>query len=136
MPETLDWPVDLAQQSFDPVGLTVDAVVDRVSRTLRRLDIEPEWVSIANLMDSKDHNLYGLPSTARWPEAGSRQRRLCLSVERGSSEGWLVQTDFVQLVEDSAGMSWRSQPLMRVKTFNRSQAWTIAAIVARMLDID
>jgi hypothetical protein len=47
-----------------------------------------------------------------------------------------VQTDFVQLVEDSAGMSWRSQPLMRVKTFNRSQAWTIAAIVARMLDID
>ena len=137
MSETLDLPVDLAQEQLDPLGLTAQAVVDRIGRTLRRLEVEPEWVCVANMIDDEKHNMYGLPSTAIWPEAGSRHRRLRVSVERGCSEGWLVQTEFVHLTQGSDGCAaWVSQPLVRAKTLTRSQAWTIAAIIARMLDID
>jgi hypothetical protein len=137
MSEVLQRPIAAKADPFDPVGMTLGAVVRRIDKVLRATENEPEWIAVANFMDDAKQSVYGLVSTAPWPETGGRHTRLRLSVERGNSEGWLIQTDYVQFVEGSNGSGWwKSQPLIRIKSLNRTQAWTIAAIIARMLDID
>jgi len=136
MSDVLDLPVALASGPFDPVDKTVSEVVRQIELALRKTEIEPEWVSIANHFDDANEATYGLRPSSAWPETSARRRRVSLSVERGTSEGWIVQTDFVQFVEQGEGGFWRSQPLMRIKTLSRSQAWAVAAVVARLLDID
>jgi hypothetical protein len=137
MSEVLDRPAVASAELFDPVGMTVGAVVRRIDKVLRATDNEPEWLTVANFMNDAKHDVYGLPETAQWPETGGVHRRLRLSVERGGSEGWIIQADFVQLVGEQNGSGWwKSQPLVRIKSLNRSQAWAIAAIVSRLLDID
>jgi hypothetical protein len=135
MSQTLDLPVALASAPFDPVGKTVAEVVDQVSRVIRRTEIQPEWVSLANLFDDANQARYGLHANVPWPEQEGR-RRLSLSVERGNSEGWIIHVDTVHLLETGETSCWHSQPLMRIKTLSRSQAWSIAAVVSRLLDID
>ncbi|KVR82495.1 hypothetical protein [Burkholderia vietnamiensis] len=136
MSEVLDLPVELANAPFDPVGKTVGGVVRQVELALRKTEIEPEWVSVANHFADANEAVYGLKPTAEWPEVGLRRRRMSLSIERGTSEGWIVQVDFVCFHEAGEGGYWASQPVMRIKTLSRSQAWAIAAVVSRLLDID
>jgi len=135
MSETLDLPVALAATPFDPEGKTVGEVVELVSRALRRTENEPEWVTHANFIDADCPDRFGLGPSAAWP--GEQQyRRLSLSVERGNSEGWIINVDSVELIRSNEPGFWKSVPLMRIKTLSRSQAWSIAAVVSRMLDID
>ncbi|MCX4152289.1 MULTISPECIES: hypothetical protein [Paraburkholderia] len=136
MSQLMDLPVELAAAPFDPVGKSVAKVVDQVARALRRTEIEPEWVSIANYMDDPNEKQYGLRPATEWPATFARRHRISLSVERGTSEGWIIQADFVRVVDEADGGGWQSIPLMRIKSLSRSQAWTVAAIVARLLDID
>ncbi|MCR4469857.1 MULTISPECIES: hypothetical protein [unclassified Burkholderia] len=136
MHQVLDLPVVRVNSPFDPVGRTVAAVVEQIELALRKTEIEPEWVSLANHFADPNEAVYGLKPTSNWPDAGGRRRRVSLSVERGSSEGWIVQVDFVSFHEAGEGGHWTSQPVMRIKTLSRSQAWAVAAVVSRMLDID
>jgi hypothetical protein len=136
MSETLDLPVALANAPFDSAGKTVGEVAKQVRRTLRKSEIEPERVTAANFMEDENEAQYGLKSSAEWPDTGSTRHRLCLSVARGNSEGWIVQVDFVRFVQTSESGHWNSLPLMWIKTLNRAQAWSIAAVVSRLLDID
>jgi hypothetical protein len=137
MSEILQRPTEAQMDPFDPAGMTLGAVVRRIDRVLRATENEPEWIAVANSMDDAMQSVYGLLSTAPWPETGGARTRLPLSVERGNSEGWIVQTDYVRFVEGSNSSGWwKSQPLIRIKSLTRQQAWAIAAIVSRMLDID
>jgi hypothetical protein len=137
MSEILDLPVALASAPFEAPGKTVAEVVREVSRALYRTEIEPEYVSIANFIDDANEAHYGLLGASAWPEVyGSRRARLTLSVERGHSEGWMIQVDHVCLVEEGDTNHWRSLPVMRIKTLGRTQAWAVAAVVSRLLDID
>jgi hypothetical protein len=133
MSEVLQRPTAVQTDPFEPAGMTLGAVVRRIEKVLRATENEPEWLAVANSMDDAMQSVYGLLSTAPWPETGGTRARLRLSVERGNSEGWIIQTDYVRFVEPGW---WKSQPLIRIKSLTRQQAWAIAAIVSRMLDID
>ena len=61
---------------------------------------------------------------------------MILSVERGTSEGWIIHVDSVEFIVNNFDEFWKSIPVMRIKALSRSQAWAIAAVVSRMLDID
>ena len=135
MPETMDLPVALTAAPFDPEGKTVAEVVDHVSRVLRKTGNEPEWVTHANFIDADCPDRFGLGPSAPWPVEQSNHR-LSLSVERGNSEGWIIRVDSVELVDKDEAGFWKSIPLMRIKTLSRSQAWAVAAVVSRLLDID
>ncbi|MBR8085514.1 hypothetical protein KDX23_22520 [Burkholderia vietnamiensis] len=136
MSHVLELPVDLANAPFDPVGKTVGSVVRQVELALCKTEIEPEWVTVANHFADANEARYGLKPDSEWPEVGGRQQRLSLSVERGMSEGWIVQVDYVRFHEADEGGHWTSQPLITIKTLSRSQGWAIAAVVSRLLDID
>ncbi|WP_175949450.1 hypothetical protein [Burkholderia vietnamiensis] len=136
MSHVLDLPVELASVPFDPVGRNVGEVVRQVELALRKTEIEPEWVTVANHFADANEASYGLKPDSEWPEVGGRRQRLSLSVERGMSEGWIVQVDYVRFHEADEGGHWTSQPLITIKTLSRSQGWAIAAVVSRLLDID
>ncbi|MGU7775664.1 hypothetical protein ACV229_36615 [Burkholderia sp. MR1-5-21] len=136
MSDVLDLPVELANAPFDPVGKTVGSVVRQVELALRKTEIEPEWVAVANHFEDANEAVYGHKPTSEWPDAGGRRRRMSLSVERGTSEGWIVQVDYVCFHEAGEGGHWASLPVIRIKTLSRSQAWATAAVVSRLLDID
>jgi len=135
MSETLDLPVALAAAPFEPLGATVGSVVEQISRALRRTEIEPEWGTHANFIDADCPDRFGLPPSAPWPIEQSN-RRLAVSVERGNSEGWVIRVDLIELVTDRESQLWKSVPLIRIKSLSRSQAWAVAAVVSRLLDID
>jgi hypothetical protein len=135
MSVTIDLPAALSAAPFHLEGKTVAEVVDHVSRVLRKTESEPEWVTHANFIDADCPDRFGLGPSAPWPDEQSN-RRLGLSVERGNSEGWIIRVDSIELVcNDDAGF-WKSVPLLRIKTLSRSQAWAVAAVVSRLLDID
>ncbi|MEZ2310406.1 hypothetical protein AB6809_27565 [Paraburkholderia sp. RCC_158] len=135
MPLTLDLPVALAAAPFETVGMTVGSVVDQISRALRRTEIEPEWVTHANFIDADCPDRFGLGPSAPWPVEESN-RRVSLAVGRGSSEGWVIRIDVLELATNGESQLWKSVPLIRIKSLSRSQAWSIAAVVSRLLDID
>jgi hypothetical protein len=135
MSETIDLPAALAAAPFHPAGRTVDEVVEHVSRVLRKTENEPEWVTHANFIDAACPDRFGLGPSAPWPDEQSN-RRLSLAVERGNSEGWIIRVDSIELVHNDEAGFWKSIPLMRIKTLSRSQAWAVAAVVSRLLDID
>ncbi|MCP3712300.1 hypothetical protein M3I54_36070 [Paraburkholderia sp. CNPSo 3274] len=134
--ELLDAPGVLDAAPFDTTGKTVGQVVDQICRKLRKTELEPEWVVVANYAENANDATFGAKPDAPWPETDGRRSRLCLSVSIGRSEGWLVQIDHVHFVEEGGGSHWLSQPLVRAKVLNRSLAWSIAAVVSRLLDID
>ncbi|MGY6163377.1 hypothetical protein [Paraburkholderia strydomiana] len=135
MPLTLDLPVALAAAPFETVGMTVGSVVDQISRALRRTEIEPEWVTHANFIDEDCPDRFGLGPSAPWPVEESN-RRVSLAVGRGSSEGRVIRIDVLELATNGESELWKSVPLIRIKSLSRSQAWSIAAVVSRLLDID
>jgi hypothetical protein len=136
MTELLEPPAAHASTPLDPVGTTVRQVVDHIEHALRRSEIEPEWVDAANLVGDPNEDYFGLVDTRDWPDGGTPRRRLALSVTRGYSEGWMIQIDFIQFIESGEAGHWKSQPVLRIKTLSRTQAWAVAAVVSRMLDID
>jgi len=121
---------------FDPAGKTVRQVADHIERALRQSEIAPEWVDAANLVGDPNEDYFGLVDTRDWPDGGAPRRRLTLSVGRGHSEGWMIQIDFIQFIEAAEAGYWKSRPVLRIKTLSRIQAWAVAAVVSRMLDID
>jgi hypothetical protein len=137
MTENLDLPVALAATPFDTEGKTVADVIRHVSRALRQSENEPEWVTHANFIDADCPDRFGLGPSAPWPREGSN-RRVSLSVQRANSERWIVHVDLIELAihDDAKRDFWKSVPLLRIKALSRSQAWSIAAVVSRMLDID
>lgn len=138
MPDVLDLSVALAATPFDLLGKSVSEVVRQIEEALRHTEIEPEWVGIANTIGDDEESLYGLPPSAPWPECEGARERLAISVARGRSEGWIVQADHVcyRVAAPTGAGSWQSIPLMRIKSLSRSQAWSVAAAVSRMLDVD
>jgi hypothetical protein len=135
MTETIDLPDALTAAPFDPVGKTLAEVVDHVARVLRKTENEPEWVTHANFIDANCPDRFGLGPSAPWP-VEQPNRRLNLAIERGNSEGWIIRVDSIELVDNDEAGFWKSIPLMRIKTLSRSQAWAVAAVVSRLLDID
>jgi hypothetical protein len=133
--QTLDLPVALAAAPFDPDGKSVSEVVDHVSRVLRKTENEPEWVTHANFIDADCPDEFGLGPSAPWPATGPTSR-ISLSVGRANSEGWIISVDLIEMTRSEHAKSWKWIPLLRIKTLSRSQAWSVAAIVSRMLDID
>ena len=136
MSELLEPPVVHTSTPFDPAGKTIRQVVDHIERNLRQSEIEPEWVDAANLVNDPNEDYYGPTDSRDWPDGWSARRRLALSVARGNSEGWMIQIDFIQFAEVAEAGHWKSQPVLRIKTLSRTQAWATAAVVSRMLDID
>ena len=133
--ETTDLPAAVTAAPFHPEGKTVAEVVDHVSRVLRKTENEPEWVTHANFIDADCPDRFGLGPSASWP-VEQPNRRLNLAIERGNSEGWIIRVDSIELVDNDGAGFWKSIPLMRIKTLSRSQAWAVAAVVSRLLDID
>ncbi|WP_063800914.1 hypothetical protein [Burkholderia ubonensis] len=125
-----------ARVPLNPVGKTVNDVVLEIEATLRAAEIEPEWVSATNMFDLEEEAECGLKSDSSWPQLASRRSRISLSLGRGRGESWLVRVDAVYFAPADAGGSWRSQPLVEIKVRSRSDAWAVAAVVSRLLDID
>ncbi|MGB8420203.1 hypothetical protein [Paraburkholderia sp.] len=122
---------------FDTSDKTVGEVVAHLERQLRAAEIEPEWIDVANFTGDECQALYGVDPLAPWPERGSARNRLVISVSRGSSEGWTIQIDHVEFNQSSPLTGhWTSVPLIRAKSLSRTDAWTAASAIARMLDID
>ncbi|MGF6851124.1 hypothetical protein [Paraburkholderia sp. CI3] len=136
MSELLEPPVVHASTPFDPAGKTISQVANHIARILRKSEIEPEWIVAANFIEDPNEDCYGLSASRDWPDGSAARRRLALSVARGNSEGWIIQIDFVQFIALGEAGHWKSQPVLRIKTLSRTQAWAIAAVVSRMLDID
>ncbi|MGF6292445.1 hypothetical protein [Paraburkholderia youngii] len=136
MSELLEPPVVHASTPFDPARKTISQVVNHIARSLRQSEMEPEWIVAANFINDPNEDCYGLSASRDWPDSGTARRRLALSVARGSSEGWIIQIDFVQFAPVGEAGHWKSQPVLRIKTLSRTQAWAIAAVVSRMLDLD
>ncbi|MFC0403180.1 hypothetical protein [Paraburkholderia rhizosphaerae] len=138
MPDVLDLPIARGAAPFDPIGKTVSEVVRQIEEALRHTEIEPEWVGIANTIGDDDESLYGLRPSAQWPECERTRERLAISVARGRCEGWIVQVDHVcyRVAAPTGAGSWQSTPLLRIKSLSRSQAWSVAAVISRMLDVD
>jgi hypothetical protein len=136
----LDLPVAvaLAAAPLNLVDKTVGQVIDAIGRHLRRAELEPEWILAANWVGDANDSMVGLKANAPWPASpgNDNQRRFCLSVETGHSEGWRVQVDHVCLHKAGDSGHWSSVPLVRIKTLTRSHAWAVAAAVSRLLDID
>lgn len=138
MPAVLDLPVALATAPFDPLDKTVSEVVRQIETALRNTEIEPEWVGAANPIGDENESLYGLRPSSPWPECAAPRERIAISVTCGRSEGWIVQADYLRY-RDAASISagsWQSIPLFRIKSLSRSQAWSIAAVVSRLLGLD
>lgn len=130
-------PAHAVHGRFDTSDKTVSEVVAHLERQLRVAEIEPEWLDAANFVGNDCETLYGLLPTSPWPEGGSPRNRLVMSVSRATSECWTIQVDHVEFIQNStlAGR-WTSVPLIRAKSIARSDAWTIASAISRMLGID
>jgi hypothetical protein len=132
----LDLPVAPAAAPHDTSGKTVGEAAREIGRKLCRTGLEPEWVCISNFVGDPKCNVYGLRETAPWPQAGSPKERLSLSVERRHSEGWVIHIEYIAFHAKGEGGYWSSVPLLRIKTLTRTLAWSVAAVVSRLLDID
>ncbi|KAF7964061.1 hypothetical protein AWV80_02660 [Cupriavidus sp. UYMU48A] len=116
-------------------GKTVQEVSDLLDRTLRAIELEPEWIVPANFLADANEAQYGLRPTAPWPAEHARNR-FAVSVERGISEGWRVHVDHVSTNVDGQAVSTTLRKLVTAKMFNRDQAWHTARAINRALDLD
>jgi len=117
------------------VGKTVAEVVALLQQQLRSAEIAPEWIDSANFSDDPNQSRYGLPPKALWPVV-SGDRTLHLSVSRGHANAWLVEIAFVRWTGAPEHGQWRYTPLIRAKSWTRSAAWSVAASVSSILNID
>jgi hypothetical protein len=83
-----------ATARLDLEGKTVNQVFSMLSSFLCKNELEPEWLSPANLMDDPDEASSGARHSRVWPSYGNRDR-ISVSVCIGSSEGWIVHVDWI-----------------------------------------
>ena len=120
---------------IDTSGKTVAEVVAFLQQQLRSAEIELEWIDSANFTDDPNQGRYGLPPRALWPLV-SGDRTLHVSVSRGQSNAWLVEVAFARWTGTPEHGQWLYTPLVRAKSLTRSAAWSVAASVASILNID
>ncbi len=125
-------------QTVTPIsteGRTVDQVTHLLARTLRAIELEPEWIVPANFLADANEARYGLLPGADWPAEHARHR-FAVSVERGISEGWRVHVDHIATAVEGPAGSAILRKLVTAKMFNRDQAWQTARVINRALDLD
>ncbi|RDK11707.1 hypothetical protein [Cupriavidus lacunae] len=125
-------------QAITPIqteGKTVDQVTNLLARTLRAIELEPEWIVPANFLADANEAQYGLLPDAAWPAEHARHR-FAVSVERGCSEGWRVHVDHIETTVEGPTGSTTLRKLVKAKMFNRDQAWQTARVINRALDLD
>lgn len=120
---------------IDTIGKTVAEVVALLQRQLRSAEIEPEWIDSANFTDDPNQSRYGLPTRALWPLV-SADRTLHVSVSRGQANAWLIDVAFARWIGAPDHGQWQYTSLVRAKTVTRSAAWSVAAAVSSILNID
>ncbi|BBQ02778.1 hypothetical protein BSFA1_79060 (plasmid) [Burkholderia sp. SFA1] len=120
---------------LDTDGKTVDQVFQDLCRFVRGTELEPEWLCHANLQDDANEAMYGARHSRPWPEPSSYER-ISVSVCIGNSEGWLIHVDFVSRprLSDSLDRTYAIMPLLRAKVFSTDQAWSLARLIARLID--
>lgn len=116
-------------------GMSVDQVTSQLARTLRAIELEPEWIIPANFLADANEEKYGLLPGAVWPAEHARNR-FAVSVERGCSEGWRVHVDHIATTGEGRTSNTTLRKLVVAKMFNRDQAWQTARVINRALDID
>ncbi|SAL81718.1 hypothetical protein AWB74_06033 [Caballeronia arvi] len=128
--------VDLkAVARLDTQGKTVNQVFSDLTRVLCKTDVEPEWLCPANMLDDANEAVYGARHSRPWPELFS-QDRVSVSVCTGNSEGWIIHVDWIgrRPLHDAIERSYIVTPLLRAKVFSSDHAWTLARVIARLLD--
>ncbi|CAN7792441.1 hypothetical protein LJR034_009238 [Caballeronia sp. LjRoot34] len=132
-----DGKVDLkAVARLDLEGKTVDQVYSALSSFLRKTELEPEWLSPANLMNDPDEGASGARHSRPWPERLVRDR-ISVSVCIGTSEGWIVHVDWIYrgATHDPINFNYSVMPLLRAKVFSSDHAWKLARLFAHQLDV-
>jgi hypothetical protein len=120
---------------LDTDGKTVDQVFQDLCRFVRGTELEPEWLCHANLQDDANEAMYGARHSRPWPEPSSHDR-ISVSVCIGNSEGWIVHVDFISRpqLSDSLDRTYAIMPLLRAKVFSTDHAWSLARLIARLID--
>ena len=120
---------------LDTDGKTVDQVFQALCSFLRGKELEPEWLCPANMQDDANEAMYGARHNRPWPYHSSNAR-ISVSVCIGNSEGWIIHVDFVSRpqLSDSLDRTYAIMPLLRAKVFSTDHAWSLARLIARLLD--
>jgi hypothetical protein len=121
---------------LDTTRKTVQQVSTELWRLLIKTEFEPEWLSPANLSDLGCEAAWGARHDRLWPSVLDTYR-LSLSVGVGKTGGWVIQVDRVTRYTEtvSGDRRYGVLPLLRAKTFSRTQAWELARVIAHLLDI-
>jgi hypothetical protein len=116
-------------------GKTLNQVFSELSRVLCKTELEPEWLCPANMLDDTNEAVYGARHSRPWPESFSYDR-ISVSVCTGNSEGWIIHVDWIsrRALADSLERTYRVMPLLRAKVFSSDHAWSLARVMARLLD--
>ena len=120
---------------LDTEGKTLNQVFSELCRVLCKTELEPEWLCHANLQDDANEAMYGARHSRPWPEPSSYDR-ISVSVCIGNSEGWIIHVDFVSRpqLSDSLDRTYAIMPLLRAKVFSTDHAWSLARLIARLID--
>jgi hypothetical protein len=120
---------------LDTEGKTVNQVFSDLCRVLCRTEHEPEWLCPANMSDDANEAVHGARHSRSWPQSFS-QDRIAVSVCTGSSEGWIIHVDSISRrpLTDSTERTYAVLPLLRAKVFSSDHAWSLARVMARLLD--
>jgi hypothetical protein len=121
---------------LDLEGKTVDQVYSMLSSFLCKTELEPEWLSPANLMDDPDEASSGARHSRVWPSYGNSDR-ISVSVCIGSSEGWIVHVDWISRLRGAvlSNCTYSVMPMLRAKVLSYDQAWQTARVIAHKLDV-
>jgi hypothetical protein len=116
-------------------GKTLDQIFQELCRLLRGKELEPEWLCPANMQDDANEAMSGARHNRPWPYHSSNAR-ISVSVCIGNSEGWIIHVDFVSRpqLSDSLDRTYAIMPLLRAKVFSSDHAWSLARLIARLLD--
>ncbi|WP_321794794.1 hypothetical protein [Caballeronia sp. J97] len=120
---------------LDTEGKTVNQVFSELSRFLCKTELEPEWLCPANMLDDANEAVHGARHSRRWPESFSHDR-ISVSVCTGNSEGWIIHVDWIgrRSAADSIERTHAVMPLLRAKVFSSDHAWSLARLMAGLLD--
>jgi hypothetical protein len=120
---------------LDTEGKTVNQVFNELCRTLRKTELEPEWLCPANMLDDANEAVYGARHGRPWPASFS-QDRISVSVCTGNSEGWIIHIDWISRrpAVEAIERVYAVMPLLRAKVFSSDHAWSLARVIAHLLD--
>jgi hypothetical protein len=120
---------------LDTEGKTVNQVFNELCRTLCKTELEPEWLCPANMLDDANEAVYGARHGRPWPAPFS-QDRISVSVCTGNSEGWIIHIDWISRRSsvEAIERAYAVMPLLRAKVFSSDHAWSLARVIAHLLD--